>query len=264
MAIGTGDALALSPDGRIVAFVARKGADGPAQLYVRRLGELKGTEATVLTGTEGADSPFFSPDGQHIAFFAGGKLKRIAVTEGLPVTVCDAPRGDAPGSGGGTWSEDGTIVFAPALGPGVSLWRVSSAGGQAEPLASLGKGEFNQQWPQVLPGSVGVLYTASDCPGAVNDANLVVQPLPSGAPKVVHRGGYHGRYLPTGHLLYVHNGVLFTVPFDLDRLQSTGHATSVLDGMTSSTYTGSAQFAVSSEGTLVYMPGRSIGEGAAG
>ena len=147
-------------------------------------------------------------------------------------------RGDAPGAGGGTWAEDGTIVFVPALGPGVSLWRVSSAGGKPEPLASPLRGEFNQTWPQVLPGGRGVLYTAPDRPGAVNDANLVVQPLPSGAPKVVQRGGYHGRYLPSGHLLYLHDGVLFAVPFDLDRLQSTGQATTVLDSMTSSMHYG--------------------------
>jgi Tol biopolymer transport system component len=260
LAIGTGGALALSPNGRVVVFVARKSADETAQLYVRRLGELKEVQSTALPGTDGAENPFFSPDGQQIAFFAGGKLKRTSVTGGPPVTVCDAPTGDAPGGGGGAWAEDGTIVFVPALAPGVSLWRVSSAGGKAEPLATLAKGEFNNTWPQVLPGGRAVLYTASDRPGSVNDANLVVQPLPSGARRVVHRGGYHGRYVPSGHLLYLHDGVLFAVPFDLDRLQSTGQATSVLDGVTSSTNTGSAQFAVSTDGTLVYIPGRSIGE----
>ena len=259
LAIDTGDALALSPDGRTAAFVARTSADRPAQLFVRRLGDLKVAQATALPGTDGAESPFFSPDGQQVAFFADNKLKRVPVAGDASVTICDVARGDAPGSGGGTWAEDGTILFAPARAPGVSLWQVSSAGGTAERLASLGEGEFNQAWPQVLPGGVGVLYTASDRPGAVNDANIVVQPLPSGAPKIVHRGGYHGRYVPTGHLVYVHDGVLFAVPFDLERLQSTGHAVSVLDGITSSTYEGSAQFAVSTEGTLMYIPGRAVG-----
>ena len=261
LAVGGGGALAVSPNGRVVAFVARTSADGPAQLYVRQLGELKELQSTALPGTDGADNPFFSPDGQQIAFFAEGKLKRTSITGGGPVTVCDAPVGDAAGGGGGAWAEDGTIVFVPSLGPGVTLSRVSSAGGTAEPLVSLAEGEFGHRWPQLLPGGRGVLYTAPDRPGAVNDANLVVQPLPSGARKVVHRGGYHGRYLPSGHLLYLHDGVLFAVPFDIDRLQSTGQATSVLDGVSSSTYTGSAQFAVSTDGTLVYIPGRSIGEG---
>ena len=210
----------------------------------------KRSQATALPGTDGAESPFFSPDGQQIAFFAGGKLKRISVTGGAPVTVCDAPNGDAPGAGAAHGLRTARSCLCLRLGRASSLWRVSSAGGKAEPLASLAKGEFSQTWPQVLPGGRAVLYTASDRPGAVNDANLVVQPLPSGAPKVVHRGGYHGRYLPSGHLVYLHDGVLFAVPFDLDRLQSTGQATSVLDGVTSSTHTGSAQFAVSTDGTL--------------
>ena len=215
--IGNGDALALSPDGRVAAFVARTATRATTQLYLRRLGALTEAQATALPGTDGAESPFFAPDGEQIAFFAGGKLKRIAVAGGAPVTVCEASTTGGGPAAGGAWSADGTIVFAPGRGPGVTLWRVSAAGGRAEPVASLARGEFNQRWPQVLPGGRGVLYTAPDRPGTVNDANLVVQPLPSGTPKIVHRGGYHARYLPSGHLVYLHDGVLFAVPFDLRR-----------------------------------------------
>ena len=259
VAIGTGDAIALSPDGRVVAFVARKGAQEPARLYVRRLGALKEAHATALPGTEEADNPFFSPDGQQLAFFAGGKLKRIAVMGGTPVTVCDEPKAGAANSGGGgTWGEDGTILFTPGLGPGVGLWRVSATGGSAEPLASLAADEWSQRWPQMLPGGRAVLYTAPDRPGDVNDANLVVQPLPSGTRKIVHHGGYHGRYVPSGHLVYLDDGVLIAAPFDLDHLKVTGQATPVIEGVTSTRRTGGAQFAVSASGTLVYLPGETI------
>jgi serine/threonine-protein kinase len=254
IAVGREDALALSPDGRVVAFVARKGADGNAQVYVRRLGELKVMQATALAGTDGAESPFFSPDGEQIAFFAGGKLKRISVAGGTPVTLSDAST-----SRGGAWGEDGTIVFAPDAGPDSILWRVPAAGGKAEPLASLGPDEWSQQWPQLLPGGKAVLYTAPPGPGADNDANLVVQPLTSGSRKVVYRGGYHGRYLPTGHLLYLRDGALFAVPFDLDRLEVTGPVVSVVDGVTSDLRSGGAQVAVSTNGTLAYLPGSSVG-----
>ena len=199
-------------------------------------------------------SPFFSPDGEQIAFFAGGKLKKISVAGGAPVTLSDAPN-----SRGGAWGEDGTIVFAPDAGPDSILWRVPASGGKAEPLASLGEGEHSQQWPQVLAGGKAVLYTAPPGPGADNDANLVVQPLPSGSLKVVYRGGYHGRYLPTGHLLYLRDGTLFAVPFDLDQLEVTGPVVSVVDGVTSDARPGGAQFAVSTDGTLVYLPGPSVG-----
>jgi serine/threonine-protein kinase len=246
---GYGSAVILSPDGTVVVFVARKGASGSRQLYVRRLNQL---QATALSGTDGAESPFFSPDGQWIAFFAGGKLKTISVTGGAAVTVCDAPNGR-----GGGWSEDGTIVLSPNSGSSVSLQRVSSAGGRPEPLTSLAEGEASQRWPQVLPGGEAVLFTSSASPVDFDDANVVVQPLPSGARKVVHHGGYYARYVPSGHLVYVQNGTLFAAPFDLGRLEETGHPVPVLEGVTSNATSGGAEFDVSMTGTLVYLPGQS-------
>jgi len=248
---GLGDTAVLSPDGTVVAFVARKGDRSP-QLYVRRLTQL---QATLLSGTDEADSPFFSPDGQWIAFFAGGKLKKIFVTGGAAVTLCDAPNGR-----GGAWGEDGTIVLTPDLAAGVRLLRVSSAGGTPEPLTSLAEGESTQRWPQVLPGGKAVLFTGGTA-GAFEDANIVVQPLPTGVRKIVQRGGYHGRYLPSGHLVYIHAGTLFAAPFDLDRLEVTGQPVPVLEGVTSNSASGSAQFAVSATGTLVYLPGQSTSAG---
>jgi serine/threonine-protein kinase len=259
---GFGDAAILSPDGAVVGFVAQKSGGGTPQLYVRRLTQL---QATALSGTDDADSPFFSPDGQWIAFFAGGKLKKISVTGGAAVTLCDAPNGR-----GGAWGEDGTIVFAPDSTAGVRLLRVSSAGGTPAPLTSVAEGESTQRWPQVLPGGKAVLFTGGPA-GAYETANIVVQPLPSGARKVVQRGGYHGRYLSSGlgsperaervggHLVYIHDGTLFAAPFDLDRLEVTGQPVPALEGVTSNSASGSAQFAVSATGTLVYLPGRSTG-----
>ena len=139
--------------------------------------------------------------------------------------------------------------------------RVSSAGGTPEPLTSLAEGEVT---PAVAPGPAGrqggALYEQPRI-GACNDANLVVQALPTGARTVVQRGGYHGRYLPSGHLVYLHDGTLFAVPFDLDRLEVTGQPVPALEGVTSNANTGGAQFAVSASGTLVYLPGQSIGGG---
>ena len=89
-----------------------------------------------------------------------------------------------------------------------------------------------------------------------NDAELIVQPLPGGAPKVVHRGGFYGRYLPSGHLLYVHAGTLWAAPFDLDRLAVSGPPVPVIEGVTSNAANGGAQVAVSASGTLVYLPGQ--------
>ena len=213
-------------------------------------------------GTDDANNPFFSPDGKWIAFFAGRKLKKIATTGGPAVTLCDAPAGR-----GGAWAEDGTIVFLPNNGPGVNLVRVSSAGGTPEPLRHsnpLAEGEVTQRWPQMLPSGRGVLYTASNVASGFANANIVVQPLPSGARKVVLRRGFYGRYLPSGHLVDVQDGTLFAAPFDLDRLETSGPSVPVLEGVASNASGGSAgaaQLSVSSNGTLAYLAGVSISNG---
>ena len=223
MANSSGAAAILSPDGAVVVFVGQPDTSGSPQLYVQRLDQL---QATPLSGTEDATSPFFSPDGQWIGFFAGGKLKKVSITGGATVTL-----GDAPANRGGAWGEDGTIVFTPGPPLDVGLRRVSSAGGKSEALTSLAEGEVTQRWPQALPGGKGVLYTSSRDLDTYDDATLVVQRLPTGPRKAVLRGGSQGRYLPSGHLVYMHDGTLFAVPFDLDRLEVTGQPVPALENV---------------------------------
>ena len=184
--------------------------------------------------------------------FADGKLKKISVTGGAAVTLCDAPTGR-----GGAWAEDGTIAFNPSTNAGTSLMRVSAAGGNPEPLTTLGEGEVTQRWPQVLPGGKAVLYTSHSGVVGFDEANLVVQTLPSGPRKIVQRAGYYGRYLLSGHLAYVYEGTLFAAPFDLDRLEVTGQPAPVLEGVDVISRSGGANFAVSGNGTMVYLPGLS-------
>jgi Tol biopolymer transport system component len=246
--------LALSPDGKVLVFAAAKSGATESQLYVRRLDQL---QATGLSGTDEARNPFFSPDGQWIGFFAGGKLKKISVIGGAAVTLCDAPAGR-----GGAWAEDGTIAFTPSGNPGVSLLRVSSAGGKPEPLTKLADGELLQRWPQILPGGKSVLFTSNENAANFDEANIAVQPLPDGPRKIVQRGGYYGRYVASGHLLYMHGGTMFAAPFNLDRLELTGQPVPALEGVNSSTGTGGAQFAVSGNGTIVYLSGQTAGNDA--
>ena len=191
-------AVLLSPDGSLLAFVARSGG-GQQRLYVRRLDQMR---ATPLSGTEGVLQPFFSPDGQWIGFFAGGKLKKISVTGGAAMPLCDAHSQ----SRGGDWGDDGSIAFAAGVREGLS--RVSSAGGTPQPLTTLDEEEeeITHRWPQLLPGSQAVLFTASTNINNYEGTNLVVQTIPAGLRKIVLRGGYYGRYLPSGHLLYIHQG----------------------------------------------------------
>ena len=237
----------VSPDGTLLGFVARTNGR-PSQLHVRRLDQLT---ATPLNGTEGASSPFFSPDGQWVAFFADLKLKKVPVTGGAVVTLADAPS-----PRGGWWAEDGTIVFTASYR--ASLMRVSAVGGPAQPLTTLAEGEITHRFPQMLPDGAAVLYTASTNVNIGADATLVVQPMPSGERIIIHRGGYFGRYVASGHIVYLQDGALFAMPFDRQRLAVTGPAGRAIDGVRSDAGRGSAQFALSQMGTLVYLPGENL------
>jgi serine/threonine-protein kinase len=244
-----GAELALSRDGKMLAFVAQR-LSGSSQLYVRRLDQLS---ATLLAGTDEARNPFFSPDGQWIAFFAGTKLKKIAVTGGAAITLCDAPAGR-----GGSWGDDGTVTFTASGAPSVSLSSVSEAGGQPKPLTKLADGENSQRWPQLLRGGKTVLFTAGSA-GGYDDGMIVAQRLPDGPRKIVQRGAYFGRYLLSGHLVYIHGATLYAAPFDLDRLELTGTPVPVIEGVNASTGTGGANFAVSDNGTIAYIQGPGVG-----
>ena len=242
---GQGSAAILSPNGAVLAFIAQRSPGEARQIYVRHLDQLR---AAPLAGTDGAINPFFSPDSQWIAFFADGKLKKIPAIGGGAVTICSAPN-----NRGGAWGEDDRIVFSPDR-EAAPLWQVSASGGEAKPLIALGEGESTQRWPQMLDRGKAVLFTGNDRPDGFEEANVVVQSLPNGPRKLLVRGAYFGRYLPSGHLVYVHNATLFAAPFDLERLELTGPAVPALQGATVNTPVGAAEIAVSDAGTVAYLP----------
>jgi serine/threonine protein kinase len=242
-----GASAILSPDGKRLVFVATD-SDQKRRIYLRSLDQL---QAAPLPGTENVSDHFFSPDGQWLGFFAEGKLKKISVQGGAAVTLCDAPTGH-----GGNWAEDGSIVFAGTMRSALS--KVSSAGGTAEPLTTLNQqaGEVTQRWPQVLPGGKAVLFTSNAHGGNYEDADIVVYSMSSGQRKTLLHKGYYPRYLPSGHLMYMHEGTLFASMFDLKRLEVIGQPVPILEGVVSAPGNGGAQFSFSETGNLVYVPGR--------
>ena len=242
--------LALSPDGTRIAIVFR-GADGKVGLGTRRLDQ---TQITPLPGTENATSPFFSPDSRSIGFFAGGKLKKISVEGGAVVTICDSanPRG-------ASWGDDGYIVYAPGIRS--NLVRVSSEGGTPKPITKLNGGEISQRWPQVLPGNRAVLFTSS-MSGVYDNANIEVLNAETGERKILWRGGFAPRFVPTtgpahGHLLYLHESSLFATPFDLRSLTLTGSPVPILEDV-SSTIVSGGDYDVSVNGLFVYAVGHGV------
>jgi serine/threonine protein kinase/Tol biopolymer transport system component len=258
-----GAGAVLSPDGRMLAFSARQ--DNQTRLFIRKLDEL---QATPLAGTEGALYPFFSPNGQWIAFFAGAKLRKVSVVGGAAVDLCDIESGR-----GGTWVDDDTIIFSPSGGATTTLLRVPAAGGTPTPFGTLSEGATTQRWPQALPGGNTVLYLESPSTGTFEEANIVAASVPgdpsakAGPPIVVMPGAYYGRYVPSGlaspkraereggHLLYMQQGRLFAVPFDPVRLEAVGQGVPAIEGLMWSATSGGAQVDVSREGTVAYVPG---------
>jgi serine/threonine-protein kinase len=231
----------LSPDGLRMVYVSHN------RLFTRRLDQLQSTE---LPGTEGADAPFFSADGQWIAFFAENKLKKLSVAGGATAVLCNAPSGL-----GGSWGEDNVITAALNVVGGLS--RIPANGGAPSPLTELdrARGETTHRWPQFLPGGKAVLFTAhSQQVSAFDEADIKVMALRDRHQKTLVRGGTYGRYLPTGHLLYVNRGTLFAVPFDIGSLEVRGSPVSLLNQVAYD-ISGGARFEVSQTGTLVYETG---------
>ena len=238
-----GPAVALSPDGTHLAYVVRQG--GTQQIYLRAMDSL---ESKPISGTDGAVNPFFSPDGQWLGFFAGGKLKKVSVSGGAAVTVSDTaqPRG-------ASWGSQGIIAFAPQNV--AVLQQVSDAGGTPQPLTRLEKGENSHRWPELLPGGKAVLFAAGPSGANFTNAQVAVQSLGTGERRNLVQGGMNPRYAASGHLVYAQGGSLMAVPFDPQRLAITGAAVPVVEGILQSTGNGAAQYSVSNTGSLVYVPG---------
>jgi serine/threonine-protein kinase len=241
--------VAISPDGSVLVYVANE------RLYRRGLAEL---DAVPIRGTEGAPrSPFFSPDGQSVAYWdaADEQLWKIAISGGTPVSLARAGI-----LYGGSWGADDNIVYGQVGG----VWSVPAAGGAPELLVPIEPSEL-VYGPRVLPDGETLLFTlvaTASMAGqstAWDSARIVVEDPGSGARREVLRGG-DARYLPTGHLAYALDTVLYAIPFDLATREVRGGPVPIIESVQrtvrgSSGQAGGANFDVSRDGTLVYVPG---------
>ena len=248
-------AMALSPDGAHLVYVGALGqsrglSQGRGlQLYLKATNELT---SRPIPGTEDARRPFFSPDGKWIGFFAGGELKKVAVSGGAPITLCAAPN-----SRGATWGPRDTIVFASHYLSGLS--RVSGAGGDPVPVTVPDRAalERSHREPHFLPGGRDVLFMVHRVSHeTVDDAEIETVSIETGARTRVGQAGMLPTYTASGHLVYGRAGVLFAVPFDATRSRITGTPFPVVEGVLHNAAEGRMAFAASDSGTLVYAPGR--------
>ena len=228
-------ALALSPDGRVLVFVGERG--GVRQLFARAL---SAESAVPIPGTEGAESPFFAPDGHSVGYWSAGRLMRVGVSGGQPAQVAVAAR-----ISGASWSEDDRIVF----GGGAGLVIVSANGG-APPDTIKGR----MTLPQFLPGAEAILFAGRRGVDVINIKTQAITHLVD--------DGTDPRFLSTGHLIFGRSGTLMAVPLDRKRLKVAGVPVVVIDdvmqalnGLGQADLTGALQVAISSRGTLVYLRG---------
>ena len=229
-------ALDVSPDGRDVVYIGRRGVVD--MLYHRPFGR---DEARPLPGTEGALSPFFSPDGRWVGFFADGALRKVLLTGGIPVVVCEVVQ-----MHGAVWGPDDIIYFGKHASP---ISSVSAEGGTAEPVTTLDTsgGVVDHKAPEVLPGGRAVLFTRNTNLDA--STWIAIRVLDTGEQRDLVLG-HTPRYAPTGHLVFAREGAPWAVRFDLDRLDIVGEPISILEDLWETV--GGRHFAFAANGALVY------------
>ena len=236
----------LTSDGRGVIINGSVG--GQAELLLRRLDQLA---ATVIPGGAGATRPFLSPDGQWVAYTAKGKLMKLPIEGGTPVALADSRWG------GGTWRDDGTIVYTQSYQSG--LWQVSARGGDARKLTDPDSKtqELGHWWPQFLPGGRYVVFTAYRTP--ISKATIEVLDLETMSRDTLVEGAVMARYAPSGHLLFARDESVLAVGFDVRSRTVTGAPVVVVDDVAMNPSDGVAAYDVSPNGTLVVLPPRSAG-----
>src|SRR5213080_1731466 len=239
--------LAISPDGSRLAYIG-----GPrSQLLIRARNQL---HAVAVPGTEGATSPFFSPDGRQVGFLRDFIVQIASLDGGPPITVLDS----LIGVSGASWGPD-NFIYADAFNDNFGLLRVEAKPGASPSwftTLDTARGEIDHAWPDVLPNGKGVLLTVrfrgkSGAKGRISYA-IAVADIPSGKHRVIVNDAMYARYASSGHLLYVAaNKTLMVVPFDQNTMKLTGEPTALTGGMRLGSG-GSADLAVSATGSLVY------------
>jgi serine/threonine protein kinase len=248
-------AMTISGDGRFVIYSAIEENPGPqakSQLYLRRMDQ---PEAKPIAGTEGGFNPFLSPDNRWVGFWADGKLKKIRVEGGVAVALCDAFS-----IFGADWGHDDSIVFTDVAAAGLS--KVSAEGGKPEILTKPDpkREETSHRLPSWLPNGEGLLFTTMryghDCQPSLSLLRLNTHEW-----NVLIQDAADARYVPTGHLVFLRQGTLMAVRFDLARLEVTGQpfplVENVMQAFSTNSWinTGAGQFSISGTGSLIYALG---------
>ncbi|MHB8525927.1 MAG: TolB family protein [Candidatus Acidiferrales bacterium] len=242
--LNDGTNIAISPDSSLIAFVASAG--GVSQIWVRQIDDFI---PKPIPGTEGGESPFFSPDGEWLGFFAGTKLEKIPLGGGVPQVLCSG----AAGNGSAVWASDWTIYYSGGYG---ALMSVSGYGGKCRSLISpdVIKGAVGFSQARILPDGKSLLVTVENGFGGL-ESSVALLSLKTLKLRTILQTATNPAYLAPGYLVFGRGGSLWTVPFDLKSLRLTGPSAPVINGVANNNGGVFNQFAVSENGMLVYAPG---------
>ena len=242
---GRGSPMAVSPDGRLLAFNTID-ATGKTLIWVRALDD---PMPHALQGTDDGAFPFWSPDSRTIGFFAEGKLKRIDASGGPVQTLADAPNGR-----GGTWNRDGVILFGPDIN--TPLFRIPSGGGEATPATKLGPQEGSHRFPSFLPDGRHFLYLAQGA--GTEPYGISLGRLDSNEWRRLAATDTNALYSTSGHLLFVRQGTLLRQAFDAKKTALSGDPSAIAEHIAVPISNG-ATFSVSETGVLTYRTGPIVG-----
>ncbi len=237
--------VAISPDGKYFVYLGN--TSGISKLFLRPIDQFS---AQPMAGTDGANDPFFSPDGQWIAYYANGKLEKVSVFGGSPQEVCTVPGFMR----GGWWDEDNFIWFGHLNS---AVYRVAANGGTPVEVTILDTihGEISHRFPQVLPDHKTVIFTVKfNNITSFDDAVIAAENIITHERKIIIRGGAFARYIPTGHIMYARGSSIYAVPFDPATINTTGPPLPVEEGGMLNPLSGDANYSVSNTGTLIYAP----------
>ena len=249
--VGTpGARMAISPDGTMLAFGAATGERGGTQIWVRRLDAVN---ATLLVGTDGADTMFWSPDSRYVGFFANQTLKKIDIMGGPAQTLCPVP-GQASS---GTWNQDGVILFSSASTSGIR--RVSAGGGNPSQVTSLQSPLARHSWPRFLQD--GRRFTFFDPDPDPDKRGVYLASLESKTVTRILKADSLAEFAPPSNLLFIRESALYAQAFEPGSMELRGDPVRVVEAVSFDRSNGRAGFSVAGNGVLVFAPGTGFAGG---